>query len=154
MKGVLFLKTLRQVHYLKKLSRSLTSKYEEDKVGKEEEDLIDHDDDEDDDIDDDNDDELSVDSMELDALVENLGDVEDNEDDDDDVLINYDLRLNLSMDDERLSKHRDDFIEHATLDVDNDVDMNADMDVEQRRGENCISSGSPVPCSIELINES
>jgi len=107
MKGVLLLKTLRQVHYVRKLSRSLTSKYEDDKEIEQE--LIDNDDDDDD---------LSVCSIELQSLVEKLDGIQeigDDDDDDDDPLINYDLRLNLSMDDERLSKHRDDLIEHCSL---------------------------------------
>ena len=113
MRGVLFLKTLRQVHYIKKLSRSLTTKYEE---NKEEDEYL---------TDDDTDDELSVSSIELDSLVGDLDEGEDNEEiDDDDPLINFDLRLNLSMDDDMLPKHRDDdFLEHCSLD--GGVDMNS-----------------------------
>mmetsp|Transcript_10043 Transcript_10043/g.15049 ORF Transcript_10043/g.15049 Transcript_10043/m.15049 type:complete len:195 (+) Transcript_10043:786-1370(+) len=72
----------------------------------------------DDDDNDDDDDDLSVCSIELQSLVEKLDGIQeigDDDDDDDDPLINYDLRLNLSMDDERLSKHRDDLIEHCSL---------------------------------------
>lgn len=94
MKGVLLLKTLRQVHYLKKLSRGLTSWYEKEKVGITD-DFEDYDDDEDDDT--------SYCSTDDANATDEKFEMDADDDDEDCNSIKHDLRLNLSLDDGRIS---------------------------------------------------
>ena len=107
MKGVLLLKTLRQVHYLKKLSRGLTSKFyhEEKEECNEDDDMHDVDDDDDDEIEEDDDEIASVASEYEDLhIVPN------------DCPPSLELKFNFSLDDNRMSSLHCRNIEEMKLD--------------------------------------
>ncbi len=90
MKGVLLLKTLRLVHYLRKLYRGLTARFDHKEEVEETRIESDHEGEEEEDLDVDDDDVASVESMDLDFII-----THSNQD--------LDLKFNYSLDDNRMS---------------------------------------------------
>ena len=112
MKGVLLLKTLRQVHYLRKLSRGLTSKlYHEEKQECNEDDDI-HDDD--DEIEDDDDEIASV-----------VSDYEDLHFITKDYPPSMELKFNFSLDDNRMSSLHCRNVEEMKLDHEGGLNLSS-----------------------------